>query len=71
MIRSEGVYDKATTYTILYRILKGKIKKDYGPLCRDFVWGCSVCQKYLMLSFLQECVDDQQEVMWDEVVKKK
>lgn len=45
------------TYKKLLQDLKLKIKKDYGPRCGEFLINCCVCQKWLMLDILQDCVD--------------
>jgi len=49
---------KEISYTEIYKILSKKIRKDYGPRCKEFALGCFGCQKhYLMLDVLQDCVD--------------
>ena len=45
------------TYKEIYKELKIKIQKDYTKRkCVDFEIGCIVCQVYLMLSILEDCV---------------
>jgi len=44
------------TYQEIYKDLKKKVRNDYGKRCPDFCFGCSVCEAYLALSFLEGCV---------------
>ncbi len=57
-------------YTEIYEKLKKLILKDYGKRCSDFSINCYICQKYLMLDILDECVDDSLEIMLDQIHEK-
>ncbi len=57
-------------YTEIYEKLKKLTLKDYGKRCPDFSLNCYICQKYLMLDILDECVDDSLEIMLDQIHEK-
>ena len=46
------------TYSQIYKILKKKIKREWGKRCHDFSMDCCVCRVYLMLDTMKDyCVD--------------
>ena len=49
------------TYKAIYKILKAKIKKDYGKECPDFLYSCHICDQYLMLQILEDnvCLENE------------
>jgi hypothetical protein len=59
--------DPSITYQWIYRVLERKIRKDFGKPCKDFCYGCSVCDAYMMLSILESMIDLE---CWDYMNKK-
>ena len=53
--------NKQTEYKDVYVDLFLMIKKDYGKRCKDFEIQCCICQRYLMLDILRDCVEIEKE----------
>ena len=52
-----------TSYQEIYKALKPKIKKDFGPACKSFAYGCHACLAHIVINFIEDQALREKEEM--------